>query len=232
MTMIRTTLLIGCLGIAGASQAFLANGSFETGTAYTGPPNNFVPGTPAPWIPLSFSPDMFDNSGADGFGLGGIPAYDNVMSGVAACHGRRFIGFAASNSLSFQESFGQVVSGLHVGQLYTVTACVITDISPQAINFGGPYDSFGTVELYLNGTLLGAFAANTLPKVWQPRSVSFTAHAGSGMFELRAKAAFALPPTFGNSYMGLDDLQVVPEPLSLFALSAGVALCLRRRSST
>lgn len=218
------------LMVASAAQsfAFITNGSFETGTAYTGAPNIFVAGTPAPWVATSYTPDMYDNTGGDGWGLAGVPAYQNMMSGVVACDGHRFIGFAASATMSFYESFGQNVSGLVVNQNYTMSACMITDPTTQNVQYGGPYDGYGTVDVYLNNALIGTFAQNTASKAWQSRSFNFTATATSGFLEYRAVIDTSAP-NLRSSYMGLDDIQVVPEPASMATVGLGLAAVLRRR---
>lgn len=225
---ITRLLSLGLLAAAATqSFAFITNGSFETGTAYTGAPNIFVAGTPSPWVATSYTPDMYDNTGTDGWGLAGVPAYQNMMSGVVACDGHRFIGFAASATMGFYESFGQNVSGLVVNQNYTMSACMITDPTTQNTPYGGPYDGYGTIDVYLNSSLIGTFAQNTSSKVWQSRSFSFTATSTAGFLEYRAVIDNS-SPALRSSYMGLDDIQVVPEPASLATVGLGLAAIIRR----
>ncbi|MBL8059186.1 MAG: hypothetical protein JNK63_00550 [Chthonomonas sp.] len=225
------TLSLGLLiAAASSSFAFIVNGSFETGTAYSGAPNIFSPGTPAPWVATTFTPDMYDNAAVDGWGIGGIAAYNNMMSGVVAAHGHRFIGFAASAPMGFGESFGQNVSGLTVNNQYTVTASMITDPTTLGnVQFGGVYDGYGTIDAYFNNAYIGTFAQNTLSKTWQTRSFTFTASATSGFLEFRAMADMSTP-VLRSSYMGLDNLQTVPEPFTMVTLGLGLASLIRRRS--
>lgn len=229
MNIYRTLSLGFLVAAASSSFAFIVNGSFETGTAYTGGPNIFSAGTPTPWVATSFTPDMYDNTGADGWGLAGIGPYNGMMSSVVAAHGNRFIGFGASAPLGFAESFGQAVLGLIVNTLYAVTTSMITDNTTLGNQqYGGPYDGFGTVDAYFNNAYVGTFAQNTLSKTWQTRSFTFTAGAAAGFFEFRAMIDNSTP-VLRSSYMGLDNIQTVPEPLSMVALGLGVLPLLRRR---
>lgn len=219
------------LGLAATiSQAFITNGSFEGGgSPYGGPPTPssiFTAGTPAPWAPASNTPDLYDNTGATGWGLAGVGPYQNMMGGVVANHGRRFIGFAASQSFGgINEAFGQNVSGLVVNQNYLVSAKLITDIHAQIPQYGGPYDGFGHVSVLFNSVLIGTFTQNTTPLTWQARAFTFKASATSGFLEFRAEldnANAAFPPR--NSYMGLDQCEAtaVPEPSSVLAIAGGL----------
>lgn len=228
MSTCKFTSLTLVLAACASSQAFIANGSFETGLAYPGGPNIFSAGTPAPWVATTFTPDMYDNTGADGWGLAGIPAYQNMFAGVAACKGNRFIGFGASVTFSFQEAFGQSVSGLTVNQSYTISSCMITDTHASIPQYGGPYSGFGQVDAYFNNVLIGTFSPNTTALTWQARSFSFVAPASSGFLEFRA-AINPFDPVLQGSYMGLDDIQVVPEPGSVAALAIGAAAVIVRR---
>lgn len=229
MTNVKSTTLVGFVLLAAAGNAFITNGSFESGSAYGGSPSIWVAGTPAPWTATSYTPDMYDNTGADGWGMAGIAAYDNMMSGVTACGGNRFIGFAASTGFGgINEAFGQNVSGLVPGQMYTISTCMITDVSAPALAFGGPYNGYGHVDVYLNSIYLGTFTNNTLAKTWQARSFSFFAPATSGFLKFEAQLDNTSPVLL-NSYMGLDDLQVVPEPASMIIVSSGVLALLRKR---
>ena len=67
-----TTLVLGVSLMSGATYGQIANGSFETGTAYVNGPNIFQSGTPTPWFATSFTPDCYDNTGVDGWNLAGI----------------------------------------------------------------------------------------------------------------------------------------------------------------
>ena len=227
----KTLLIATCCLSASTSFAFIQNGSFENGVAYPNGPNIFTAGTPTPWTPVTYTPDLYDNTGADGWGIAGVPAYDNMMSGVTACQGNRFIGFAASHSLNFQESFGQNVTGLNINQNYTITSCMLTDDRKSIPQYGGPYNVFGQVDVYFNNAQIGSFLPNTIALTWQQRAFTFRATAASGFLEFRA-ALDPNNPVPGGSYMALDDIGVVPEPGSMAALLGGVGYFIARRRRT
>lgn len=229
MKSLRTFAFASLAASFAASHAVVLNGSFETGTAYTGGPNIFSPGTPSPWVATSFTPDMYDNTSADGWGLAGIPAYQNMFANTLAYQGHRFIGFAVSTMLGFYESFGQTISGLNQGSSYTMQAGLITDTHAQILQYGGPYSGFGTVGVYFNNALMGTFSANTQALTWEARSFTFLAPASSGFLEFRAEVN-PNDPVMQGSYMGIDGIEVVPEPMSVSVLALGIfaVLCRRR----
>lgn len=228
MNTLRFSIISALAATCAASQAFVVNGGFESGLAYSGGPNIFAAGTPAPWVATSFTPDMYDNSGADGWNLGGIPSYQNMFANTLACQGHRFIGFAVSTTMGFYEAFGQNVSGLNQGQTYTLKACLITDTHAQIPQFGGPYGGFGVVGVYFNNSQIGTFSANTQALTWQQRSFSFVAPSSSGFLEFRAQTN-PFDPVLQGSYMGIDGIEGVPEPTSLSVIAIGVAALLKRR---
>jgi uncharacterized protein (TIGR03382 family) len=230
--MSRRTATVALLAIAAAGAPAVAqilNGSFESGLAYPGGPNILMAGTPAPWVPTSFTPDLYDNTGADGWGIGGIPAYDNMFKGMVAFHGDRFIGFAASTAFGgFSESFEQTTAPLVANQQYTITAAMAVDDLAKAIPYGGPYDGRGEIDVLLNGNLIGTFAQNTASLTWETRSITFTApNSLPATFEFVAQ----IDPTNSHpSYMALDGIRMVPSPGSLPVLGLiGLAAIRRRR---
>ncbi|MBK7404407.1 MAG: hypothetical protein IPJ41_07150 [Phycisphaerales bacterium] len=167
--------LLAIVGAAAPGFAQIYNGSFETGLVYPLGPDVYTAGTPSPWVATSYTPDMYDNSGADGWDIGGIPVYDNMFKGMVACQGNRFIGFAATTSFGgLNEAFEQTTAPLVAGQQYTLSACIAADDSGNAIPFGGPYSGRGEVNVYLNSSLIGTFTQNTLSKQWESRSILFT----------------------------------------------------------
>jgi hypothetical protein len=222
------------LAFALPAGANIVNGGFETGAAYfPNAPNHNVSGTPAPWFATSFTPDCYDNTGVDGWGMPGIPIYNNMFQNMVAFASDRFLGFAAGGGggiPAFNEAFAQVTTPLAGLQQYTLSAWMAVDDSGKAAPFGGPYNGRGTVDVYLDNNLIGTLSANTASLTWQPRSFTFTAPAVStALFEFvaRPEANTLLP-----SYMALDGIRVtlVPEPSAIGAFCAVAgALFLRRR---
>ncbi|MBK7404336.1 MAG: hypothetical protein IPJ41_06785 [Phycisphaerales bacterium] len=230
--MSRNVSRLAVLVLAGAAAPGLAqilNGSFETGLAYSGGPNIFLAGTPSPWAATNLTPDLYDNTGTDGWNIGGIPAYDNMFKGMVACQGDRFIGFAASPAFGgFNESFAQTTAPLNSGQAYTLSACMAVDDLGKAIPYGGPYSGRGEVDVLLNGNLIGTFSQNTASLTWESRSITFIApNSLPATFEFVAQLD---PNTTHASYMALDDIHLLPAPgaCSLFGLT-GLAAARRRR---
>lgn len=223
----RTALALFALASAPAF-AQIVNGSFETGQAYVGAPIFWSPGTPAPWYATSFTPDMYDNTGADGWNLAGIPAYNGMFSGVAACDGNRFIGIAASTSFGgFSESFAQVTAPLVAGQSYTLNACMAVDDRGYAVPYGGPFFGRGEIDVFLDNNLIGTFSQNTASLTWEARSITFTATSSlPATFEFFARVE---PLSQHASYMALDGIRLIPAPGSVALLGLGGLLGTRRR---
>lgn len=219
--------------VAGSAASALArplvNGSFETGQAYASGPNIFAAGTPAPWYATSFTPDMYDNSSVDGWGIGGITPYDNMFKGMVACDGHRFIGFAASTEFGgINEAFAQQTAPLVPGNQYTVSACIAADDLGKAIPYGGPYYGRGEVNVLLDGNFIGKFTQNTQSMTWEARSFTFIAPASSNaVFEFVAQLDLFSPTR--SSYIGLDDIRITPAPGALALVAAGGLIAGRRR---
>jgi hypothetical protein len=223
-----TVVLLTAVSSSVPSIAQIQNGSFENGLAYAPPPSIFAPGTPAPWFATSFTPDLYDNSGLDGWGLGGIPDYNGMFGGMLAADGNRFIGFAASSGPNpFNESFAQLTAPLSAGQAYTMTASIAADDSGNAAQFGGPYNGRGEVAVLLNGSLIGFFTQNTASLTWETRSFSFIApNSSTATFEFVA----GVDPSNGNaSYIGLDGIALIPTPGATAMLLLSGTLFARRR---
>lgn len=213
---------------AAPALAQIQNGSFETGLAYGAGPNIFSAGTPAPWVATFFTPDLYDNTGVDGWNLGGIPAYNNMFTGMTAADGDRFIGFAASTAFGgINEAFAQTTGPLVASAQYTISVAIAADDSGHALPYGGPYTGRGEVDVYLNNNLIGTFAQNTTSLTWESRSITFTApNALPGTFEFVAR----LDPTNGAaSYIALDGFRMVPAPGGTALLALGGILAGRRR---
>lgn len=224
------------LGICAAPGQIL-NGSFESGNPYGGAPTGttyLTPGTPTPWFATAFTPDLYDNTGATGYGLGGHFTYDNMFQGLVAADGNRFIGFAATTLFGgINESFAQTSAPLTPGALYTMSAAIAADDTGRGLpNFGGPFTGRGEVNVLLNGSLIGTFTQNTLSLAWESRSFNFIApNATSYTFDFVAQLSPGnpgRPPE--SSYIALDGVSLVPEPASVLLLGLGGILALWRRA--
>lgn len=233
--------VITTLVIAHIAPAALVNGDFETGVPYPGffGRSIFSSGAPTPWsAPPQVSPDCYDNASAginDGWPLTGIPAYGGMFQNMLAASGKRFMGFAAgvtANGGTFVESFRQTTPPLIGGQTYTISAALAAeDTGKAAPVFGGPYTGRGKVDVYLDNALIGTLAPNTATLTWQQRSFSFVAPSTStAVFEFRAAFANASAPV--SSYIGIDNISLVPEPGACLLATSGLAFCsFRRRRS-
>lgn len=227
----RAALAALVSSIAISCHGQVLNGSFETGgDPYGGNPNIFVAGTPSPWYATAYTPDLYDNSGSlGGWGLIGIPAYNNMFAGMVAAHGSRFIGLAAGvyNGSPVSEAFKQTMGPLVGGQSYTLNVQMAVDDLGKAAAYGGPYTGRGIIDVLINGSYVGSLAANTASLTWEARSVSFVApNASSWDIEFVANMG---PQPGAPSYMALDDISVVPEPASIIAIGAGLAALGGRR---
>ena len=220
--------LLALVGTAAPALAQILNGSFETGLAYPSGLSIFSAGTPTPWVPTSYTPDLYDNTGADGWGIGGIPAYDFMFKGMVACQGDRFIGFAASPAFGgINEAFAQTTAPLNGGQSYTLSVCMAVDDLGKAVPYGGPYFGRGEVDVLLNGNLIGTFSQNTMSLTWESRSITFVApNSLPATFEFVAQLE---PGTTHASYMALDGFRLGPAPGSLALLGLGGLAAARRR---
>ncbi|MCC6677988.1 MAG: hypothetical protein IT436_12665 [Phycisphaerales bacterium] len=217
----------------GSAGAQIVNGSFETGVAYGSGLSIFSPGTPAPWVATSFTPDLYDNTGADGWGIGGIPQYDNMFKGMAACQGHRFIGFAASTAFGgINEAFEQTTAPLIPGQQYLLSACLAADDLGKAVPYGGPYAGRGEVSVLLDGNFIGTLTQNTASLTWESRSFTFIAPPSStAVFEFIAQLDPSGPGGPASSYIGMDDIActAVPGPGALALLGVAGFVTSRRR---
>jgi hypothetical protein len=215
-------------GRRGRRQAFLIeNGGFEEGIAYPNGLDGNTGGIPNPWVMTSWSPDTHDKTGVDGWDDDtGIDFGDGVgiFQNMPTIFGNRFVGIAAGNF--GVEAFGQTVSGMRIGDRITVSAWMQTDDRGRGGIAGGPFSGLGTIDVYVDSVRVGSFNPNSRGGIWEQRSLSFVAETESAFISFVAN----YDPTTGEAaFMGIDEIQAVPEPATLAALGVGLGLLARRR---
>lgn len=241
-TLCSVAAIVATVMITQIAPAALVNGDFETGVPYPaaiGRFNIFSSGAPTPWsAPPLISPDCYANVSAninDGWPLTGIPAYGNMFQNMLAASGNRFMGMAAGvgpNGGTFFESIRQTTPPLIGGQTYTISAALAAEDTGKAPpQYGGPYTGRGKVDVYLDNAYIGTLAPNTASLTWQQRSFSFVApNTSTAVFDFRVAFANASAPV--PSYVGIDNITLVPEPGACLLTTTGLALCsFRRRRS-
>lgn len=166
---------------------------------------------PVGWTVLAGTPDTMDptsNVGVSGWLSFGVAP-------TASPDGGTWVGLGINGS--YIESFGQSLSGLTVGQTYTV--------SWQAANFGinnqaNSYLGSNAIGVMLDGASIGQGSTLSLSSNWSTQSLTFVATSASQLL------SFSLAST-EKAYLGIDGISVtaggvapaVPEP-STWALMA------------
>lgn len=215
------------MGLSATAEAnLILNGGFETGAVL----NSGFGEVPAPWIGTFSLADTYDDTGVtamssmQGFGS------PELMNGVSAYEGHRFVGLHSPYSAYGPDGLAQLLAvPLTVGQTYTVSAAMLADNRGA---FSGIFANLGAINV--NGIRpggqrdsLGLFAANSAGMIWEQRSLTFTATEAYTYLE------FTGDPNSPSAYMGLDAVQLaaVPEPVSLVALGIGLVGLKRRRGN-
>lgn len=199
---------------AQASQSLVVNGSLS------GQIDNDA--VPAGWTIFAGTPDLMDM--LNNVGLTDVKRFGAAPT--ASPDGGTWVGLGAD--VNFTERFGQTLSGLTVGQSYTV--------SWQAGNFGydgGNIQYLGTnaISVMLDDVTVGNGTALSLGSDWYTQSVTFTATQATQLL------SFTLA-TSNKAYMSIDGISVqttaVPEPATwmLMGLSlVGMSVVMRRRQA-
>lgn len=178
---------------------------------------------PTGWTVLEGTPDTMDPT--SNVGVSGWHSF-NVAPTVSP-DGGTWVGIGINGS--YVERFGQTLSGLSVGQTYTV--------SWQAANFGinnqdSSYLGSNAIGVMLDGASIGHGATLGLSSSWHTESLTFVATSASQLL------SFRLANT-DKAYLGIDGISVklggvapaVPEPSTWALMAMGVVAvgALRRR---
>lgn len=206
--------------VAGSAQAasLVINGSL------TGPIANM--GTPSGWTILEGTPDTMD--GGNNVGVAGATDF-GVAPVSASPDGGTWVGIGMNGS--YVERFGQTLSGLSIGQTYTV--------SWFAGNFGlnrtsdtGNVQYLGSnaIDVLVDGVSIGHGATLGLSSNWFSESLTFTATSASQQLSFKLASGT-------KAYLSIDGIAVVtgatpavPEPSTWAMMGIGlVGLALSKR---
>lgn len=199
------------------AESLVVNGSLNGSIA-----NNDVP---TGWTVLAGTPDTMDTT--SNVGVSGWLSFG--VAPTASPDGGTWVGLGAKSD--YIESIGQTLSGLSVGQTYTV--------SWQAANFGvnNSIDSYlgsNAIGVMLDGASIGQGATLSLSSSWATQSLTFVATSASQLLSFSLAHA-------EKAYLGIDGISVtaggvtpaVPEPSSWLLMAMGVAAvgAMRRRQA-
>lgn len=202
---------------AARAESLVINGSLEGDIA------NME--LPAGWVVLGGTPDTMDTTS----NVGVQDWRSFAVAPTASPDGGTWVGLGITGN--YIEQFGQSISGLTVGQTYTV--------SWQAANFGvnnfnNSYLGSNAIGVLLDGASIGQGAKLSLSSSWHAQSLSFVATSTSPLLSFRLANA-------EKAYLGIDGISLtaggvtpaVPEPsgwvlMALGSVALGVA---RRRQS-
>lgn len=186
-------------------QNLVVNGSLTGAIA-----NN---GVPPGWTIFEGTPDTMDAN--NNVGVAGQLRFGATPT--ASPDGGTWVGLGAYGS--YMERFGQTLTGLHVGQQYTV--------SWEAGNFGYTYGAVSylgsnAISVQIDGVSIGSGDQIALGSNWYNQSLTFVAAASS------QQLSFILASPTQKAYMSIDGISVqttsaVPEP-GTWALM-GLGLC-------
>ena len=217
---IFAAVLISGAANASASTNLLTNGSFETPVVPVGGFTNFGSGSTA----------------ITGWTVVGPQA--SIVSGSFVSAGLSFPASDGKQWLDLTGDLSNSVEGVEqsvatvAGTKYNLSFDVGNQVNP-----GGPYGTTSTVQVLVNGSVLGTFTnsgvSGSTSQSWESFNTSFVASGASTVVEFLNQD----PPTDNTN--GLDNVALTgaagaPEPATLGLLGlglAGVGLCRRRRKS-
>lgn len=216
----KSTLSALALTVVAATLSQVAHANLLTNGSLTGPIANAA--VPSGWSVTNGSPDTMDQD--HNVGITNVPF---VAAPVGPSpDGGTWVGFGRADGLV--ESFAQTVSGLVIGNTYT--------LSWYGGNFGAivgacpTYCGANAIEALIDGTSIGDGGLLTPDRNWFTQSLQFVASASSVDLEFRLRDNAA-------SYLSIDGISLdgdttpVPEPavLGLLSLSLlGLAVARRR----
>ena len=198
---------------AHAASSIVVNGSLTDDIA-----NN---GVPSGWTIFDGSPDVMDalnNVGVEGLlNFGASPA--------TSPDGGTWVGIGSD--VGYVERFGQTLSGLTIGQRYTV--------SWSAGNFGyslgsTSYLGSNAIDVLIDGASIGTGATLALGSAWSSQSLTFAATSASQLISFKLA-------TSNKAYLSIDGISVtaaVPEPGTWLMMAMGlcaVGMVRARRSA-
>ncbi|MES2206266.1 MAG: PEP-CTERM sorting domain-containing protein [Pseudomonadota bacterium] len=201
----------GCWLASSTVHAQVVNGSLTGPIANTSVPDG--------WININNTADTMDAN--NNVGVAGLADFSATPS--ASPDGGTWVGVGADSA--YIETFGQHLTGLTVGQTYSV--------SWHDANFGVEslgYNNPNSFKALIDGTSIGSGGIRSVGTSWYDESVSFTATASTATlaFELASDA---------KSYLSIDGISIattvnpIPEPETWALMLAGLGFVARRANA-
>jgi len=207
-------LVMGILSDS-ASANLLENPSFEA-TPCTTPCNQDQGVLPSDWLLLNITPDTYSNDGS--YGLD--PSLLDNFTGATAQDGIRWVAAWSAGA----EMFGQTLaSPLISGREYTISA-YLREAVREDLAHPGTYqiELWDALDVSADQLVLGIFQPLVdNQEAWELRTLTFIAPVGSEGHPILAFRP--LGSAAGNSYPGIDNINLVPEPTALVFLGFGLA---------